>query len=297
MPLQSSAVGTVVSSSVNSVPTRWLLPLAAVLGVDAERYVDDARPSGLEALPFICTRFEWLLQRQLRVHPALGLNENESRRGVHFVQDSTFVAPLRPGMNVEAKGEIREIREVRAGALIRYAYTLRNLETGTDLVRTQSISIYRDVHVVENAAKLPEEDRPKDGDQAVDFANAECERITVSRAFPQLYTECADIWNPIHTERRVALAAGLPDIIVHGTATWALAGCALMRAYEARLERKLSRLSGKFAGNVVPPCELSVRHAPATSQQPGVIAFDVLGPGGQTVLSNGLAVFDQVFQE
>ena len=27
-----------------------------------------------------------------------------------------------------------------------------------------------------------------------------------------MYTECARIWNPIHTDRAVALAAGLPDI-------------------------------------------------------------------------------------
>jgi acyl dehydratase len=52
--------------------------------------------------------------------------------------------------------------------------------------------------------------------------------IPVARAAPHVYTECAQIWNPIHTERRVALEVGLPDIILHGTATWALAASQLI---------------------------------------------------------------------
>ena len=44
----------------------------------------------------------------------------------------------------------------------------------------------------------------------------------------QIYTECADIYNPIHTERRVAKAAGLPDVILHGSATQAIACSAIV---------------------------------------------------------------------
>ena len=53
--------------------------------------------------------------------------------------------------------------------------------------------------------------------------------VPIAREMPHAYTECASIWNPIHTERAVALGAGLPDIILHGTATWALAGRELIR--------------------------------------------------------------------
>jgi len=292
MPLQSSAVGTVLKSPAITIPTRWLLAYAAVLGLDDERYADDARVGGIEAIPFICTRFEWLLQRQLRVHPALGLNDDEACRGVHYIQDSTFFSSIRPDMTVEVEGEIREIRGVRAGALIRYAYGLRNLDTGADLVRTRSISIYRDVAVEGNAAKLPETSMPNERGQHVDLGDSDSTGIQVSRSFPQLYTECADIWNPIHTERRVALAAGLPDIIVHGTATWALAGCQLMRSYETRWGKRLSQFAAKFSGNVIPPSELLIRHAPV-AEQTGIVHFDVLGPDGLSVLRDGLAVFDR----
>jgi acyl dehydratase len=43
--------------------------------------------------------------------------------------------------------------------------------------------------------------------------------VYISPDAAQAYTECADIYNPIHTERSVAKVAGLPDIILHGSAT------------------------------------------------------------------------------
>src|SRR6185295_9608589 len=46
--------------------------------------------------------------------------------------------------------------------------------------------------------------------------------VAISPTLAHVYTECARIWNPIHTDRAVARAAGLPDIILHGTATLAL---------------------------------------------------------------------------
>jgi len=290
MPLLSSSVGTCEKSSPIIVPTRWLLAYAAALGVSEELYADDARSEGIEALPFLCTRFEWIVQQKLRVHPALGLDAEEARRGVHFLQDSRFLAPIRPGMMVAIQGEIREVREVRAGALIRYAYILRDLEKGTDLVQTRSMSIYRDVSVKGEARTASDSIATKNRTERIDLANGTIVSIEVSRAFPQIYTECADIWNPIHTERRFALGAGLEDIILHGTATWALAGRELLSAYAADHGSRLSRLTAKFTGNVVPPSILKLRHA-ELPQQPGVVNFDVLGGNCESVLSDGVAVF------
>ena len=86
--------------------------------------------------------------------------------------------------------------------------------------------------------------------------------IFVSREMPHVYTECARIWNPIHTEREVALRAGLPDIILHGTATWALAGRELLSAYGDRDPARLKRLYGRFTAMVIPGTSIVVEHAP-----------------------------------
>ena len=78
---------------------------------------------------------------------------------------------------------------------------------------------------------------------------------------PHVYTECADIWNPIHTERKVALAAGLPDIILHGTATWALAVREIVSKQLGSDPARLARFSGRCTGMVIPGNDIIVRHA------------------------------------
>lgn len=276
---------------------RGLLAYAAALGFDSEPlFMDDARPGGLEAVPFICTRFEWQLQRQLRRHPALGLTPEETDRGVHFVQDSRFFKPLRPGMNVEAKGRVSSVRAVRAGALIAYDYTLEDADARELLSASRSVSIFRDVAVTAVASEAQQHEQ-RDADQArarvatplPPLTDAMHVSIPIARGFPHVYTECAEIWNPVHTERTAALAAGLPDIILHGTATWALAGRELLIAY-CRGGRQMKRLAGRFTGNVIPPATLTLRHRP-DAEDPATIHFDVMGANGEVVLAGGLAEF------
>ena len=55
------------------------------------------------------------------------------------------------------------------------------------------------------------------------WAEARRFEIPIPAGAAHVYTECAHIWNPVHTDRAVALAAGLPDLILHGSALVALA--------------------------------------------------------------------------
>ncbi len=119
--------------------------------------------------------------------------------------------------------------------------------------------------------------------------------IAIPREMPHVYTECAAIWNPIHTERRVALAAGLPDIILHGTATWALAGQHILRHYADGDSRRLLRLRGRFRAMVVPGTTITLEHWPrepaATGAEPGsVVGFVVRNQDGDEAISDGAAV-------
>lgn len=295
MPLSADCVGLELSTGLMAIEARGLLAYAAALGFDEEpRFMDDARPDGLEAVPFICTRFEWQLQRELRRHSALGLSPAEMDRGVHFVQDSRFFKPLRPGMNVEARGRVCDVRPVRTGALIAYDYTLEDTDAGDLLSASRSISIFRDVAVAASRAKAGQERRPEGARREETPATPSLTEgmhmpIPVRRGFAHVYTECAQIWNPVHTERAVALAAGLPDIILHGTATWALAGRELLVAYGGGV-RQMKRLAGRFTGNVIAPATLTLRCRP-DGDDPATIHFDVTGPNGVVVLAGGLAEF------
>jgi acyl dehydratase len=103
---------------------------------------------------------------------------------------------------------------------------------------------------------------------------------------PHVYSECADIWNPIHTERAVALAAGLPDIILHGTATWALAGLTVLRSYADCDVTKLARMTGRFTGMVIPGDEIVIRHEKGAGD---MVLFEVLTTSGAPAISQGAA--------
>jgi acyl dehydratase len=99
-----------------------------------------------------------------------------------------------------------------------------------------------------------------------------------------VYSECARIWNPIHTDIAVARAAGLPGPILHGTATLALAVSRVVaRDLDGRADR-VARVSARFTGMVTPPCTITVRGR-AWHQE--TMAFDAVDPQGRLVLGQG----------
>jgi len=128
------------------------------------------------------------------------------------------------------------VRSSRAGAVATTRYETRSPD-GTQLAVSLSVSILRDVAVTGEDRPPPETAEPPPAFLPAGPAMP----IRTARGFPHQYSECAEIWNPIHTERRIALAAGLPDILIHGTALWALAGLALTPN-----GGRLTRLSARF---------------------------------------------------
>jgi acyl dehydratase len=244
---------------------------------------DDARDD-LMAPPPLCVRFEWPVVSDRALRAGYGAEAAELLRGVHAQQDSIFHRPVRAGDRLTTDGQIIAVEGTRAGAR-----TLMRLDTrdaaGRPVVTSYTTSIFRGVAVsgpnivLARAPSLPAGTRRR-GDRTT---------IAVAREFPHVYTECAAIWNPIHTERRVALRAGLPDIIVHGTATWALAARELILCYAPGRPERLRRLSGRFNGMAIPGHPLTLEHGELSS---GVVWFEVRSHRDQPVLSDGIAIFD-----
>jgi acyl dehydratase len=263
-----------------------MLAYAAGIGEVADAVFDDARPGGIVAPPPLCVSLEWPVVIGARSREGLGMTPDERIRAVHASQDSTFHRPIRPGDRVRTDGTIVAIRSTRAGA-----YSLTRLETvdaatGEPVVTSWSSSIFRSVaveggdRVLEEAPPLPEPAAgPEDEAERID--------IRIPRQMPHVYTECADIWNPIHTERAVALAAGLPDIILHGTATWALAGREIVQRRCPGDPTRLRRLHGRFAAMVIPGSTVTVELGPAND---GVVRFAVRNEQGDAAVSGGVAL-------
>lgn len=284
MPLSADIVGRALPERVVRVTTRMALAYAAGIGDDNAVCYDDTSPDFI-AHPAYCVAPEWQVVIANRTN-GMGLLPEEAVRGVHAGQNTVFRKPIRPGMAVRVGGEVAEVRATGAGALARSRLVTTSAETGELLAETLTSSMYRGVAVTGENRRLGAITditetwaEPAQSDDTV---------IPLDRWFAHRYTECADIWNPIHSERRVALAAGLPDIIVHGTALWALAGRAVISAYAPGEPQRLASLAGRFSAMVLPGTAITVRHGRINE---ATIAFTVLNEAGQVAISRGVATF------
>ncbi|MDO8297581.1 MAG: MaoC/PaaZ C-terminal domain-containing protein [Caulobacter sp.] len=235
-------------------PRRALAYRAALAPRDAAG-LDDAAPEGLFALPMQVVSPEWVLVLLAREHPDQTLTAAEGRRAVHAGQDSRFHRPIRAGDALELTATLLGARASRAGVVTAIRFDTRDAGTGELMVETLSTTVYRDVTLT--GAETPDLPSPAYEPPAADAASVE---ILTSPALPHIYSECAEIWNPIHTERRVALAAGLPDIIIHGTALWALAGIEAARLYAGGDTRRMTRLAARFTGQAFPGRPMTLAH-------------------------------------
>jgi acyl dehydratase len=99
-----------------------------------------------------------------------------------------------------------------------------------------------------------------------------------------VYTEGARIWNPIHTDRAVARTAGLPGIILHGTATLAVGVSRVVAHALAGDPARVHEVAGRFTGMVPMPSSLTVRgHTDGA-----VTTFTIDDATGARVLDDGV---------
>jgi acyl dehydratase len=100
-----------------------------------------------------------------------------------------------------------------------------------------------------------------------------------------VYAECSRIWNPIHTDVAVARGAGLPDPILHGSATLALAVSEVVRQDLGGDPARVRAVAVRFTGMVAMPSRFQVR---GLGRAHGVIGFDAVDERGDPVLSDGV---------
>ena len=266
-----------VGPTAITADARWLMAYAAALGESDPRYYDTTAPDGPLVHPLFPVCYEWPLAQAVRTK---AMDEATARRGVPAFHSLVVHRPPRAGEGLRVGARVIAVKKLRAGTLvvIRFATTDR---TGVAVTTTEHGSIYRGVEL-EGDEFATSASEPAAGSSA-GGARWE-ERVDVPLQMAHVYSECARIYNPIHTDAAVAHAAGLPAIILHGTATLALA---VSRVVTRDLGGDAARLRGvavRFSGMVMLPSRLTVRGGAADG---GGIAFDVAGPDGAAVLTDG----------
>ena len=285
MPVLTSALGAELGSETVDITARMTLAFAAGVGDLCPITFDDARGPGLMAPPAFCARLEWTVLLRSRSH-LLGLSEAERAGAVHVEQDSTFHRPIRPGDRLMTRGKIVAIWSTSAGALVRTRLTTTDAKSDAPVVTSWHASIYRGVAVAGGGASVedPPAVTPHETELGLRLP------IHIGRAAAHVYAECASIWNPIHSERRIAIEQGLPDIILHGTATWATAGREIVAFHADGDPARLKRLRATFRAPVVPGHEITLLHG---SCQEAAVAYRVINHRGEVAIADGYAEIER----
>jgi len=282
MPLNTAIVGQSIPALEHQVDERWLMAYAASLN-DLNPLYMDTKTNTVIGHPVFPVCVEWPVILNTRVLAGnQSLTAEESARGVHAAHDLHLHAPIKAGDTLSTSATMIGAQAIKPGA----AYTMK-LDTfnqdGVLVAETYQLGIYRGVEVVgeshfsQTPPCLPERTDPSQGKET---------KIHVPGSAAHTYTECAHIWNPIHTDRDVALKAGLPDIILHGTATLALAVTQIVNEYADGDPLRVKRLGGRFAAMVLMPSTITV----ASHREGNTVSYHVLTEDEQTAISSGFVV-------
>lgn len=286
IPIRSAGLGAEFGRYRAEMTRRRVMAYAAGIGEEEALYLDDARPGGVVAPLGITCSTDWQIFTAPDWLEAVGRDrETLFNHLVHGSQVTEFHRPIRPGDVLEIVGHIVEMRATRAGALVTARIDTSAVAGGEKVATGWFASLYRETPLdgPGGALEAVPELRPEAGPPAPATASP----LPIPRTQAHVYTECASIWNPIHTERAFALASGLPDIILHGTCTWAKTLQLLAGMHRPGAERPFRRFGARFSGYVVPGQIAQVEHAPPDAA--GRIAFAVRNAAGQLALSHGLA--------
>ncbi len=289
MALDASLVGTATEPLVSEVDERWTMAYAAGLGDLLDCYIDTRRTDGIIAHPLFPVCLEWPAALTLRTKHREKMPAAEAARGVHATHHTIVHRTLRPPQRVTTRAVIAGIERRKPGAL-----EVTRFETvddkGAPICTTYTGNIYRQVEVAgdERPATMPLAPAPK---TTASRPRAES-RIPVAAGAAHVYTECARIWNPIHTDAKVAAAAGLPAIMLHGTATLALAVSQIIAIEAANDPERVAEIHARFGAMVFMPSELALRVIARERIDGGrdAIFFETLSSEGGRAVRDGVVI-------
>jgi acyl dehydratase len=256
MKISAAIVGQSTPVERVEIDKRWIMAYNAGLGAVS------ATPH-----PLFPVCYEWTATRALR--EASGLQALNARL-VHAQHDLRIQGEVKEGI-LSVRARIVAAEQRRPGTFVTIRLEARG-PAGDPVSTTDYGMLYRGVEL-DGASRALErlEDPPRHASALKPLGE-----VAVAATAAHVYTECARIWNPIHTDPEYARGAGLPGIILHGTATLALSVSRLA-------EKRVRRVRCRFAGMVLMPSTLTV-HA---SRENDEVVFETRNERGEAVIERG----------
>ncbi len=289
MPVNIGAIGCTTESVVHEVDERWIMAYSAGLGDMHACYLDTTLEAGIVAHPLFSICPEWPVVEASRnlLHP-YGLTEEERHRVVHSTHDVQVHRLIRPGDRLLTQATILSVEAKAPGALVLVRIDTRD-QHDEPVATTVQGHLYREVATVGNSQSPCASIPPRPERIAHRESPIKTIRRPVGANAAHIYTECARIWNPVHTDVAVAKAAGLPDIILHGSATLALAVSDIVDHVDAGDASQIHRVYGAFRSMVRMPSTIEVLIYPPTARANAVnVRFEVINAEGHPAVADGL---------
>jgi acyl dehydratase len=274
--IDAGIVGLTAGPVACTVDARWLMAYAAAVGETDSRYYDTTAPGGPLAHPLFPVCYEWPVALALRAN---AVDAALAPLGVHALHSLLVDRPPRAGDSLRTSARVTAVQRRKRGTLVVTRYTTVD-RTGVRVSTTDYGSLYRGVELRGEDAG-PVWEITDDHGAGVRWTD----EVAVTAHAAHVYTEGARIYNPIHTDIAAARAAGLPGLILHGTATLALAVSRVVAHDLGGDPTAVRGVAGRFTGMVMMPSTLTVRGGDVRGAQ---LAFDALDAAGRPVLSDGV---------
>jgi hypothetical protein len=281
--LDVNDVGGFTIAKSYTLNAKKVMAYAASINDTNEAYFDDTRTAGLSVHPAISFALQW----NTRFRPDLPANPRAAPFGVHAETDLRIFKPFEQDQTVTVQGQLIARKKIPPGVLSvdRFRMTDSRGELIAEL----------DYNGITRGATLNGLDREVESSPLAPSMSGLpvepiwAESIYIPRHAGQQYTECADIYNPIHTERSIALAAGLPDIILHGSATKAHALTTVVNRCFDGDPRRITRLCGQLRAMVLMDTSIQVRcFGIKVAADEIQVFYQVLNESGDPAIANGV---------
>jgi acyl dehydratase len=255
--------------------------MAFAAGIPDERAEFFDTTGRLVVHPMFPVAPEWEL---LTTHRSVGevMSPQEIVRGVHASHDLVLAQPIPVGERITVRAVVVAVDRRPSGASQQTMFEATGAD-GRTIWRTLLTSVFRGVELAGDPTSIDVgwpagPARPIADDEPVATRTSRVRAVDA-----HVYTECARIWNPIHTDVAIARSAGLSAPILHGTATLARAVSACIE-FSGRRPDDVARIGASFAATVALDSTIEIRLYGADAD---IIHFDVLNEQGEPAIRHG----------
>jgi acyl dehydratase len=286
MPLNTQLIGRDYPPATTHVTLEALQKYARAYNDDNPRFFDPDAPGGIVAPPMFGVTVTWLSLIQVIGDSELGV---DLLRLLHSEQDMEFLAPLRPGDEVESTARIASI-EARPGAdAMTIELRARNRQ-GTPVLRSLFGVLIRRARRERGASSASPETRSAERPATTSGEPAFSVTQTIDPDQTYRYAEASGDRNPIHVDDNVAKMAGLPGIIVHGLCTMAFVSKVMIDRLGGGDPLRLKRLRVQFSRPVFPGQSITTRVWEGGTRDGRVIyTYETYNPEAIAVIRGGIA--------